>query len=49
MNKHFQPLIAIAVDRPVDQVEKRLRAAPRDKKVSSVCAPELARRLLRGA
>ncbi len=41
------PLIAIAVDRPVDQVEKRLRAAPRDKKVSSVFAPELARILLR--
>jgi hypothetical protein len=41
------PLIAIAVDKPVDQVERRLRAAPRDKKVSGVFAPELARRLLR--
>jgi hypothetical protein len=41
------PLIAIAVDKPVLQVERRLRAAPRDKKVSGVFAPELARRLLR--
>jgi len=41
------PLIAIAVDKPVEQVERRLRAAPRDKKVSGVFAPELARRLLR--
>jgi hypothetical protein len=41
------PLVAIAVDKPVEQVERRLRAAPRDKKVSGVFAPELARRLLR--
>jgi hypothetical protein len=41
------PLIAIAVDKPVEQVERRLRAAPLDKKVSAVFAPELARRLLR--
>ncbi len=41
------PLIAIAVDKPAEQVERRLRAAPRDKKVSGVFAPELARRLLR--
>lgn len=41
------PLIAIAVGRPADQVERRLRAVPGDRKVSSVFAPELARRLLR--
>ena len=41
------PLIAIVVDRPADQVERRLRAAVGDAKVSSVFAPELARRLLR--
>lgn len=40
-------LIAIAVDKPRDQVERRLRAAPRDKKVSGVFAPELARIVLR--
>jgi hypothetical protein len=41
------PLIAIAVDKPTEIVERRLRAAPRDKGVSGVFAPELARRLLR--
>jgi hypothetical protein len=41
------PLIAIAVGRPADQIERRLRAVPGDRKVSSVFAPELARRLLR--
>ena len=41
------PLIAIAVGRPVEQVERRLRAVSGDQKVSSVFAPELARRLLR--
>jgi hypothetical protein len=41
------PLIAIAVGRPVDQIERRLRAVPGDRKVSAVFAPELARRLLR--
>lgn len=41
------PLIAIAVGRPADQVERRLRAAPPDKKVSAVFSPELARIVLR--
>lgn len=41
------PLIAIAVKRPADQVERRLRAAPADKKVSAVFSPELARIVLR--
>jgi len=41
------PLIAIAVGRPTDQIERRLRAVPADRKVSSVFAPELALRLLR--
>jgi hypothetical protein len=41
------PLIAIAVGRPTEQVERRLRAVAGDQKVSSVFAPELARRLLR--
>lgn len=41
------PLIAIAVGRPTDQIERRLRAVPGDRKVSSVFAPELARRILR--
>jgi len=41
------PLIAIAVGRPADQIERRLRAVPPERKVSSVFAPELALRLLR--
>lgn len=41
------PLIGIAVGRPADQIERRLRAVPGDRKVSSVFAPELARLLLR--
>lgn len=43
----LSPLIAIAVGRPADQVERRLRAAPADKKVSAVFSPELARIVLR--
>jgi hypothetical protein len=41
------PLIAIAVERPVEQVERRLRAATGDGRVSAVFAPELTRLLLR--
>ena len=39
-------VLAIIVERDVDQVLRRLRAAPRDKSLSGVFAPELARRLL---
>ncbi len=39
-------VLAIVVERDVDQVSRRLRAAPRDKRLSGVFAPELARRLL---
>jgi hypothetical protein len=42
------PLIAVAVDKSPEQVERRLQAAPPDARVSAVFAPELARRLLRG-
>lgn len=41
------PLIAIAVKRPPVDVERRLRAAPGDQRVSAVFAAELARVLLR--
>jgi hypothetical protein len=47
LDVNLAPLIAIAVDKPRELVERRLRAAPRDKKVSAVFAPELARILLR--
>ena len=40
------PLIAIAVKKPVDDVERRLRAAPPDKRVTGVFVSELARVLL---
>ncbi len=41
------PLVAVAIGRPADQTERRLRAVPPTQKLSSVFAPELARRLLR--
>lgn len=40
------PVLSIIVERPVADVERRLRAAPREKRLSGVFAPELARRLL---
>lgn len=40
------PVIALIVLRPLADVERRLRAAPRDKRLTGVFAPELARRLL---
>ncbi|HEY4223248.1 MAG TPA: hypothetical protein VGO62_17945 [Myxococcota bacterium] len=43
----FAPILAIVVGRPVDDVERRLRAAPREKRLAGVFAPELARRLLK--
>jgi hypothetical protein len=39
-------VLAIIVERDVEQVLRRLRAAPREKSLSGVFAPELARRLL---
>lgn len=41
------PIVSIIVQRPLPDVEKRLRAAPPDKKLTGVFAPELARRLLK--
>ncbi len=41
------PIVSIIVQRPVADVEKRLRAAPPDKRLTGVFAPELARRLLK--
>jgi hypothetical protein len=41
------PVVALIVQRPQADVEKRLRAAPRDKRLTGVFAPELARRLLK--
>lgn len=43
------PVLAIIVQRPLADVERRLRAAPRDKRLPGVFAPELARRLLKRA
>ena len=40
------PVVSIVVQRPVADVERRLRAAPRDRRLTGVFAPELARRLL---
>ena len=41
------PIVSVIVQKPVADVERRLRAAPRDKRLTGVFAPELARRLLR--
>lgn len=41
------PVVSIIVQRPLADVEKRMRAAPRDKRLTGVFAPELARRLLK--
>jgi hypothetical protein len=41
------PVLALIVQRPIADVERRLRAVPRDKRLTSVFSPELARRLLR--
>lgn len=43
---NLAPVLSIIVQRPVADVERRLRAAPREKRLSGVFAPELARRLL---
>jgi hypothetical protein len=40
------PILAIITEKPVEDVEKRLRAAPRDRRLSGVFTAELARRLL---
>ena len=40
-------VVSIAVGKPVDDVVRRLRAAPPDKRLTGVFAPELARRLLK--
>jgi len=39
-------IIAIIVDKPVDEVERRLRAAPRNRRLTGVFTSELARRIL---
>jgi hypothetical protein len=39
-------IISIIVDKPVDEVERRLRAAPRDRRLTGVFTSELARRIL---
>jgi hypothetical protein len=41
------PVVAIVTQRSVADVEKRMRAAPPDKRLTGVFAPELARRLLK--
>lgn len=39
-------IVAIVVGKPVDEVERRLRAAPRDRRLTGVFTSELARRIL---
>lgn len=43
---NLAPVLSIIVEKPVADVERRLRAAPREKRLPGVFAPELARRLL---
>ena len=40
-------VVSIITQKPVADVEKRMRAAPPDKRLTGVFAPELARRLLK--
>jgi hypothetical protein len=42
----FGRILSIVVDKPVDEVERRLRAAPPDRRLTGVFTSELARRIL---